>query len=324
MCGAESMLAALGALIAAFTMPLANAQAYPAKPVRLVVPYPPGGGVDITARIIGQKLAEFLVQPVVIDNRAGATGTIGADHVAKAAPDGYTLLVGGRGPIAAAPLMNPHLPYVPSRDLTPVSNLVTFPYIVVAHLSVPANNARELIALARSRAGQLNMASGGAGSGQHIAGELFNLMANTRMTHVPYKGTAPAINDIMGGHADVGFLDPAVVPQVKAGRLKALGVSSEQRYEPLPSVPPINESGLPGYISVTWYGLMAPSGTPRATIVRLNADVARALAQPDIKEKLLAQGLIAAPGTPEQLAINIREDYERLVKVIKATGIQLN
>jgi tripartite-type tricarboxylate transporter receptor subunit TctC len=216
------------------------------------------------------------------------------------------------------------LPYAPARDLTAVSNLVLWPYILVTHPSIPARNARELIALAKSRPGELNMASGGAGSGQHISGELFNLMAGTRMTHVPYKGTGPAINDIMGGHADLGFLDPAVLPQIKAGRLKALGVSSEGRYEPLPNVPPISESGLPGYASVTWYGLMAPAATPKDAIARLNVEIGRALALPELNEKLLAQGLIASPSTPEQLTARIRADSALLEKLIRATGIQVN
>jgi tripartite-type tricarboxylate transporter receptor subunit TctC len=298
--------------------------AYPSKAIRLVVPYPPGGGVDITARIVGQKLSELVAQPVIVDNRAGATGTIGADYVAKSVADGYTLLVGGRGPISTAPLMNPNLPYAPERDFVPVSNLVNWPYILVTHPSVPARNAAELITLARARPGQFNMASGGTGSGQHVAGELFNLMAKSRMTHVPYKGTAPAINDIMGGHADLGFLDPAVIPQIKSRRLKALGVSSGTRYEPLPDVPPIAQSGLPGYVSLTWYGLMAPAGTPRTAITRLNAEVAHALAQESVREKLLTQGLIAAPSTPAQFALHIKQDYEQLLTVIKATGIKPN
>jgi tripartite-type tricarboxylate transporter receptor subunit TctC len=302
---------------------LVSAQAFPSKPLRLVVPYPPGGGVDATARTIGQALSTVIGQTVIIDNRAGAAGTIGADYVAKSAPDGYTLLVGGRGPTSAAPLMNRNLPYSPLRDLTGVSNLVMWPYILVAHPSIPARNAKDLIALAKANPGKLNMASGGAGSGQHITGELFNLAAGTRMTHVPYKGTGPAINDLMGGHADVGFLDPAVVAQVKSGRLKALGVTSGMRYEPLPDVAPISDS-LPGFVSVTWYGLMAPAATPKAVIAQLNVDIAKALAPDDVKQKLLAQGLIAAPSTPEQLTTRIREDHEMLQKLVKTTGIQLN
>ena len=303
---------------------LSAAQTYPAKPLRIVVPYPAGGGVDITGRAIAQKLAEALGQSVIVDNRPGATGTVGTDYVAKAAPDGYTLLVAGRGPIAAAHLMNPPPPYVSARDLAPISNLVSWPYILVAHPSVLARNAQELIAIAKAKPGVLNMVSGGAGSGQHIAGELFNMLAGTRMTHIPYKGTAPAITDLMGGHADLGFLDPAVLPQILSGRLKALGVSGDTVYPPLPAVPPISQTGLPAFVTLTWYGLFTSAGTPREIINRLNAETVRALAQPDVKAKLLTQGLIATSSTPEHLAADIRADNERLTELVKATGIQLN
>ena len=225
----------------------AGAQSYPAKPVRIVVPFPAGGGVDLTARTVGQKLTEYLGQQVVIDNRAGAAGTIGAEHVAKSLPDGYTLLVAGPGSVAVAPLLFPKLGYNPLRDLAPVTMLVTMPYIIVAHPSVPAKNAKELIALAKANPGKLNMASGGAGTGQHLAGELFNVMAGIRMIHIPYKGTAPAIADIMGGHADLTFSDPSVLPQLHAGKLKVIGVSGKTRYPPLPDVPTVDASGLPGF-----------------------------------------------------------------------------
>jgi tripartite-type tricarboxylate transporter receptor subunit TctC len=300
------------------------AQSYPAKTIRIVVPYPAGGGVDIAGRAIAQQLAANFGVSVIVDNRPGAGGTIGTEHVAKSAPDGYTLLVSGRGPLAAAPLTNPNLPYVTARDIAAVSNLVTAPYLLSAHPSVPAANARELIALAKAQPGRLNVVSGGASGGQHIAAEEFNLLAHTRMTHVAYKGTAPAITDLIGGHADLGFLDAAALPQILSGRLKALGVSGTTRYEPLPNVPTIAESGLPGFVSITWYALLAPAGTPRETIARLNAETVRALAQPDMKAKLLTQGLIATSSTPEKLAADIKADQERLAKLVKATGIQLN
>ena len=300
------------------------AQSYPAKTIRIVVPYPAGGGVDIAGRAIAQQLAANFGVSVIVDNRPGAGGTIGTEHVAKSAPDGYTLLVSGRGPLAAAPLTNPNLPYVTARDIAAVSNLVTAPYLLSAHPSVPAANARELIALAKAQPGRLNVVSGGAGGGQHIAAEEFNLLAHTRMTHVAYKGTAPAITDLIGGHADLGFLDAAALPQILSGRLKALGVSGTTRYEPLPNVPTIAESGLPGFVSITWYALLAPAGTPREIIARLSAETVRALAQPDMKAKLLTQGLIATSSTPEKLVADIKADQERLAKLVKATGIQLN
>lgn len=313
----------LAALVAVCALSAA-AQNYPVKPVRIVVPFPAGGGVDLTARTVGQKLTDYLGQQVVIDNRAGAAGTIGAEHVAKSAPDGYTLLVAGPGSVAVAPLLFPKLGYNPLKDLAPITMLVTMPYIIVAHPSVPAKNAAELIALAKANPGKLNMASGGAGTGQHLAGELFNVLAGIKMIHIPYKGTAPAIADIMGGHADLTFSDPSVLPQLHAGRLKVLGVSGTKRYPPLPNVPTVNESGLPGFDALNWYPLMAPAGTPRDLIMRLNTEAIKALNSPDVRDKLMAQGLIPAPMSPEQLGQFIREDYERWGKVIKAANVKLD
>lgn len=308
----------------ASTTLVAVAQTYPVKPVRIVVPFPAGGGVDLTARTVGQKLSDYLGQQMVIDNRAGAAGTIGAENVAKSPPDGYSLLVAGPGSVAVAPLLFPKLGYNPLKDLAPITMLVTMPYIIVMHPSIPAKNAKELIALAKANPGKLNMASGGAGTGQHLAGELFNVMAGIKMVHIPYKGTAPAIADIMGGHADLTFSDPSVLPQLQSGRLKAIGVSGTKRYPPLPDVPTVAESGLPGFDALNWYPMMAPTGTPRDIIMRLNSDAIKALAAPDVKEKLMAQGLIPTPMTPEQLGQFIREDYERWAKVIKAANVKLD
>ncbi len=313
----------LATLVTAYAL-AAGAQNYPTKPVRIVVPFPAGGGVDLTARTVSQKLTDYLGQQVVIDNRAGAAGTIGAEHVAKSAPDGYTLLVAGPGSVAVAPLLFPKLGYNPLKDLAPITMLVTMPYIIVAHPSVPAKNAAELIALAKANPGKLNMASGGAGTGQHLAGEFFNVLAGIKMIHIPYKGTAPAIADIMGGHADLTFSDPSVLPQLQAGRLKVLGVSGTKRYPPLPNVPTVNESGLPGFDALNWYPLMAPAGTPRDLVMKLNTEAIKALNSPDVRDKLMAQGLIPAPMSPEQLGQFIREDYERWARVIKAANVKLD
>ena len=319
-----SPLRIVAALVACAVASLASAQSYPVKPVRIVVPFPAGGGVDLTARTVGQKLSEYFSQQFVIDNRAGAAGTIGAEYVAKSAPDGYTLLVAGPGSVAVAPLLFPKLGYNPLKDLAPITMLVTMPYIIVAHPSVPAKNAGELIKLAKANPGKLNMASGGAGTGQHLAGELFNVMAGIKMFHIPYKGTAPAIADIMGGHADLTFSDPSVLPQLQAGRLKVIGVSGSKHYPPLPNVPTVSESGLPGFDALNWYPFMAPTGTPKELIARLNTEAVKALNAPDVKEKLLAQGLIPAPMTPDELGRFIREDYERWEKVIKLANVKLN
>ena len=301
-----------------------SGQAYPVKSIRIVVPFPAGGGVDATARVVGQKLSQQLGQTVTIDNRAGAAGTIGADHVAKSAPDGYTLLVAGPGAISVATLVFSRLPYLPARDLAPVSMLVTMPYILVTHPSIPAKNAQELIALARANPGKLNMASGGAGTGQHLAGELFKLMSKINMLHIPYKGTAPAIADIMGGHADLTFSDPSVLPQLATGKLKAIGVSGKARYAPLPHVPVIADSGLPGYDAINWYPLMAPAGTAREIIVRLNAEILKVLSDTSVRDRLMAQGLIPSGNSPEQLAQFIREDTKRWEPVVAATGVKLD
>jgi tripartite-type tricarboxylate transporter receptor subunit TctC len=302
----------------------APAQTYPGKIVRIVVPFPAGGGVDATARTVGQKLAEQLGQPVVIENRPGAAGTIGADYVAKSPPDGSTFLVAGPGSISVATLVFSKLPYVPTRDLAPVSMLVTMPYILVTHPSVPARNARELIVLAKSRPGELRMASGGAGTGQHLAGELFNMMAGIKMLHIPYKGTAPAIADVMGGHADLTFSDPSVLPQVKSGKLKAIGVSGTVPYEPLPQVSVIAQSGLPKFDAINWYPMMAPGGTPNEIIARMNSEVLKALKDPGVRERLMNQGLIPAGDSPNELAAFIREDTKRWTPVIQATGVKLD
>jgi tripartite-type tricarboxylate transporter receptor subunit TctC len=303
--------------------PGAAAQNYPARPVRIVVPYAPGGGLDVTARIVAPKLSELLRQNVIVDNRPGAGGTVGTEQVTKSPADGYTLVLAGRGPIAAAPLTYPNLAYSPTRDLVTVTRAVTFPYILVVHPLVPARNARELIALAKARPGELNMASGGAGGGQHIAGELFNSLAHIKMTHIPYKGTGPATIDLMGGHADLGFLDPAVLPHVQSGKLRALGVSSKKRYEPHPEIPPINESGLPGYDWDTWYALFAPAGTPANVIARINEAMGQALAHPDVRQKLLAAGLVAAHSSPEELRRSVEQDTKMLARLIKEANIQL-
>ena len=301
-----------------------SGQAYPAKAIRIVVPFPAGGGVDATARTVGQKLSQQLGQTVTIDNRAGAAGTIGADHVAKSVPDGYTLLVAGPGAISVATLVFSRLPYLPARDLAPISMLVTMPYILVTHPSIPAKNAKELIALARANPGKLNMASGGAGTGQHLAGEQFKLMAKINMVHIPYKGTAPAIADLMGGHADLTFSDPSVLPQLATGKLKVIGVSGKTRYTPLPDAPLIAETGLPGYDAINWYPLMAPAATPREIIMRLNVETLKALADPGVRDRLLVQGLIPSGNSPEQLGMFIREDTRRWEPVIAATGVRLD
>lgn len=300
------------------------AQKYPTKVVRIVVPFAAGGGVDATARAVGQKLSEEFGQPVVIENRVGAGGTIGTNYVAKSSPDGYTLLVTSFAAVSVAPLLYTKLPYSPTRDLAPISMLVTMPFILVTHPSVPAKNAKDIIALAKGSPGKLIMASGGLGAGQHLAGELFNHLAGIKMLHVPYKGTAPAVTDTIAGHAHLTFSDPSVLPQIQAGKLKALGVSGTKRYEALPKVPLISESGLPGYSAINWYPMMAPAGTPDQITALLNAQVQKALKDPSVGKSMAAQGLLPSGDSREKLAAFIQEDIKRWEPVIKTTGLKLD
>jgi len=320
----QRVVVVLPGLFAVCVTPAVHGQSYPTRAVRIVVPYAPGGGLDVTARIVAPKLGELLRQNVIVDNRPGAGGTLGTDQVAKSAPDGYTLVLAGRGPIAAAPLTYPNLPYAPDKDLAPVSRAVAFPYILVVHPSVPARNARDLIALAKASPGKLNMASGGAGGGQHIAGELFNILARTKMTHIPYKGTGPATTDIMGGHADLGFLDPAVLPHVKSGRLRALGVTSKARFEPQPEIAAIHESGLPGYDWSTWYALFAPAEVPAAIVSVLNKTLGQTLQSAEVRQKLIAAGLVPAHSSSEELRKSTQQDREMLARIVKEANVKPN
>jgi len=310
-------------LLFATLVPGAPAQNYPSKPIRLVVPFPAGGGVDTTGRVIGQKLSEYLGQPVVIENRPGAAGTIGVDNVAKSPADGYNLVVTGPGSLTVAPVLYAKVPFDPERDLAPVANLVMMPFILVAHPAVPARNPKELLALAKARPGQLNVASGGTGTATHLVLEMFNILGHVKMVHVSYKGTAPALVDLLGGHADLFFSDPAAVPLVRAGKLKVIGVTSLKRYPALPDAPTIDESAIKGFDATNWYPLLAPAGTPKEIVARLTAEVKRALSDPAVKDKLSGQGLDPAFLPPEELAQLIRTDLEKWGKVVKTMGIKL-
>jgi len=300
---------------------LAHGQQYPARPVRMVVPFSPGGPNDIIARLIGHRLGEALGQQVVIDNRPGGGGNIGTDAVAKAPPDGYTLLSAGAGSL----IMNPLLMKVPytSRDFAPVSLMATAPNVLVVHPSVPANTVKELIALARAQPGRLNYASSGNGSSAHVAVALFASMAGVALAHVPYRGTGPGVNDLLGGQVQLAIFGiPPVLPYIKNGKLRALGVSGKQRSTELPEVPTVDEAGVPGYEVSLWYGLLAPAGTPPAIVARLASEVARIVRAPEMREKLLAQGAEPVGGTPEEYAAVIRSDTALWTRVIRETGIK--
>ena len=304
----------------------ASAQGYPTKPIRLVVPYPAGGPLDIMARAIGQKLSEAWKQPVVVDNRAGAGGNIGADFVAKSAPDGYTLLMGAVATHAINPSLYSKIPYDPVKDFAPVALVAQVPNILVVNPAVPAKTVRELIALARAQPGTLNFGSGSTGSTGHLAGELFNTMAGVKMVHIPYKGAAPATADLLGGQVQLMFDNLAsALPNVKAGKLRALAVTTLARSPAIPELPTIAESGLPGFDLTTWFGLLVPAGTPPEIVARLNAEIVRALDAKDMRERLEKMG--AEPlsnNTPERFAAFIRSEAAKYARVVKDSGAKVD
>ncbi|MFO1304823.1 MAG: tripartite tricarboxylate transporter substrate binding protein [Burkholderiales bacterium] len=299
----------------------ASAQSYPSKPIRLIVPFPPGGATDIVGRAFAQKLSEQLGQPVVVDNKPGAGGTIGSDLAAKAPPDGYTLLMATTSTHSIAPSLYTSLPYDPSRDFVPIAHIADSTNLLVVGAMVPAKDVKELIALAKAQPGKLTYASSGSGTIVHLTGELFNMMAGTQMTHVPYKGTALAVPDIMSGQVTMIFDNiVSAQPGLKTGKVKALAISGTQRSPLAPELPTVAESGLPGFASDTYFGLFAPAGTPKAIVDKLNADTNKILAQPDFREKLAGLGADTAGGTSEAFAVLIRTERDKWAKVVKASG----
>jgi tripartite-type tricarboxylate transporter receptor subunit TctC len=296
--------------------------AWPDKPIRLIVAFPPGGGTDIVARLLAPELSKRLGQPITIDNKAGAGGNIGTDAAAHAAPDGNTLLMGNIAPNAINASTFKHLPFDPDKDFSPISLVAVTPNILVVNPSVPVNTVGELVALAKAQPGKLNFPSAGRGTSSHLAGELFNVMAKVDMVHVPYKGGGQAFTDLLGGQVQVFFATmPAAMPFVKAGKLRALAVASDQRSATLPELPTIAESGLPGYSAITWYGLLAPKGTPRDIVQRLNREINEILKQPATRELLLAQGFEPAGNTPAEFAAFISSEIVKWGRVVKAAGL---
>jgi len=314
MCGAAAMTLAATVSIA---------QSYPAKPVRLVVPFPPGGPADSVARILAQKLTDALGQNVVVDNRAGATGTIGAGIVAKSPPDGYTLLLGTSNELAMSPGLFEKLPYEPTRDFTPLSNVINFPNILVVNPHLPARSVAELVALARAKPGQLSFATSGIGSTNHLTGVVFQEIEKVKINYVPYKGGGPAVTDLMGGHVDTMFATmPSVVPYVKSNKLKALVLTDNKRWTALPEVPSAKEAGVPGLIVITWNGVLAPAGLPDAIVARLNTDIGTVANSTDMKDRMRAQAAEIGTTTPEEFAAMLRNDYAKWSKVIKQAGLR--
>jgi tripartite-type tricarboxylate transporter receptor subunit TctC len=314
--------AALAFIALAVALPAAQAQTpYPVKPLRWVVPFAPGGGGDIVIRTLAQRLGEALGQTVVVENRSGAGGNVGTDAVAKAPPDGYTLLMANVAPMAINVTLYSKLAYDPVRDFAPITLVATFPNVLVLHPSVPARTVRELVALARSKPGQLTYASAGNGSTTHLAAELFTTMAKLDMSHIPYKGGGPALADLLGGHVSLYFGSlPAAFPHMKTSRIRALALTSAKRSRATPDLPTMAESGFPGYEADTWIGAVAPGGTPAAIITRLNTELVRILGTQDMQQFLLANGAEALSSTPDQFAAYIRTEITKWAKVIRTSG----
>jgi len=298
---------------------------FPTKPLRLIVPFPPGGGNDTLARVVGQRMGEVVGQQIVVDNRGGAGGVIGATMAAGAAPDGYTLFLGSLGNLAHNPALKADLPYSPPRDFAPISLLATSSFILAVHPGVAAKSVRDLIALAKASPGKLNYASAGTGSSLHMTGELFKHATGTDMLHVPYKGTGPAITDLIGGRVQLIFSTmPPALPHVKSGKLRALGVTTAKRAAAAPDVPTVAEAGVAGFDVSNWQGMLAPAKTPAAIVGRLNRDVLATLKLPGMSEALGAQGLESASSTPEQFAVLIKSEIGKYTKVVKAAGIKVD
>jgi tripartite-type tricarboxylate transporter receptor subunit TctC len=302
----------------------AGAQSYPTGPVRIVVPFPAGGGVDTTGRLIGQRLAEALAKPFVIDNRPGANGMIGSEIVAKSPKDGYTLMVNGAN-FVTTPSLYGKVTYDPIKDYEPISLLSVAPNVLVVHPSLPAKSVKELIALAKARPCQVNFAGSGSGSTPHLAAELFNTLASVKMVHVPYRGTGPAIVGLMSGEASVMFMPTTnAVQLVKAGKLRGLAVTSITRLSVLPALPTVAESGLKGYESSQWYGMLAPSGTPAEILNVLNAHVVKIMQAADMKQRMTDSGNVAVGSTREAFAAHLKSEFDKWAKVIRQSGARVD
>ena len=294
------------------------------KTIRIVVPFPPGGPSDYAARVIAQKLPEYLGQPVIVDNRPGASGTTGAELVTRAAPDGTTLCIANVGMLTVLPHLQAKMPYDTFKDFTPITNLIGGPSFLLVHPSVPARNLKELIALAKKRPGELTYASASVGQISHMNGELMKLLAGIDVLHVPYKGTGPIMPELIGGQVSMTFSTSVDTLQfVKAGRVNLLAVTGKQRLPMVPATPTMAESGLPGFESLNWNGLVGPANIPRDMLTRLNREIARALNAPDVKDKIVAQGNFAIGDTPEQFAAYIRSEYDKWGSVVKKANIKL-
>ena len=312
-------------VIPAFVAGSAFAQQYPSKPLRLVVPQPPGGGNDTIARMISLKLAAAQKQQVAVDNRAGAGGLIGADIAAHSPADGYTLLLGNVATLAIIPNVQKKVPYDALKDFAPISLVASAPLLVVVHPSLPVTTVKQLVALAKAKPGQLNYASNGVGSSTHLATEMFKLMTRTDLVHVPYKGLGPATTDLLSGQVQLMFSSAvAMMPHAQAGRLRAIAMTGAKRSAAIPDIPTVAEAGVPDYESGSWYGILAPAGTPREIIELLNREIVAAVRSPDITDRLVAEAVIPVGSTPADFAAYIQKEYTRIGNVIRSSGAKFD
>jgi tripartite-type tricarboxylate transporter receptor subunit TctC len=310
---------------ALLAIPPASAQTWPAKQIRFISPFAPGGGADLTSRVIAQKLSDTFGHQVLVDNRGGAGGMIGVDLGAKAPPDGYTLVLGTIGPIAINPSLYSKMPYDPVKDLAPVSLAADALNVLVVHPALPVKDVRQLVALGKARPNQLNYGSSGPGATDHLAGRLFDLMTGTKMVHVPYKGGAPAMIDLVAGNVQIIFSTVSTaIGQIKSGRIRALAMTGTRRFVLMPELPTIAEAGVAGFAVNNWYGVFVPAGTPREIVARLNAEIVRGLQAADAKQRLLDSGIEATTGTPEQFAAYIQSETKKWAKVVKDANIKVD
>ena len=301
----------------------AHAETYPAKSIRFIVPFPPGGPTDVLARVLGQKLSEQMGQPVVLDNRPGAGGNLGLELAAKSAPDGYTLLLGAVGTLTISPYLYAKLNYDPARDFQPISLVASMPNVLLVHPSVPAKTLKELVQLAKASPGKLNFGSGGAGTSNHLGGELLKSMTKIDIVHVPYKGASQAMLGLIGGQIDIVVIGtPTAIPQIQAGKVRALAVLSSSRLPAIANVPTAGEAGFPGYEVTTWYGVLVPAGTSKDIVARLNTELAKVMTVPASRDRIVGAGFDPMTSTPQQFAEFIKAESLRWGKVIKDAGIR--
>ena len=313
----------LVALLALFGATFASAQNYPVKPVRIVAPFPPGGGLDLVSRALSQRLSAVLGQTVIVDNRSGADGMIGTEQVAKAAPDGYTLLISSTGPMVINPALSLKMPYDTVKDFSPITLVVVQPLCLVVHPSLPVKSVKELVALAKAKPGQLNYGSGGIGNGAHLAGELFKLATATDIVHVPYKGAAPAVVDLLAGQVHMMLNSiPVMLPQIRAGKLRALAVGADHRMAILPAIQTMQEAGVASFDANSWYGFFAPAGTPRDIVGKLNSETAKILRGAEMRDFMAQQGADAIGNTPEEFSAHIKAELAKWSLAVRTARVR--